>query len=432
MATIKVKYHPLSADVREGVLYYHVTHECQVWKISSGYRVGIEEWNAREARVVVPPRPGRGRVFYLKAVEVRLRAGVGRLQEIITGLEISCRPYTPECVAMLFALPPEGSGFLLFARGLAMQLAQAGRWRTAETYTYALNSFARFLRDQDVLLRDVDAGLMGEYETYLRASGICPNTSSFYMRNLRAMYNRAVECELTEQRHPFRYVYTGIDKTVKRAVPLAVIRLIRDLDLSLRPTFDLARDVFMFSFYTRGMSFVDMAFLRKSDLNGGILAYRRRKTGQRLFVRWERPMQQIVDKYDLPGSPYLLPIIRCPGRDEWRQYQNASHAVNAKLKRIGQWLGLTAPLTTYVARHGWASVARSQNIPVSVISEAMGHDSEHTTQIYLASLDASHIDRANSLVLDSLQTPVSPGDCSFKQFRIRGRTSQEAQNLFPG
>ena len=241
-----------------------------------------------------------------------------------------------------------------------------------------------------------------EYENYLKSNGLIPNTISFYMRNLRAVYNRAVEKGITVQRNPFRYVYTGVDKTVKRALSVSMIRKIRDLDLRNSPSMDYARDIFMFSFYTRGMSFVDMAYLKKKDLQHGVLSYRRQKTNQQLFIKWEKPMQQIIDKYDTSSTPYLLPIIKDVNSDARRQYHNASHLVNAKLKKIGVDLGLPLVLTSYVARHTWASVARSKNISLSVISEAMGHDSENTTRIYLASLDMSVIDKANEIILKSL------------------------------
>ena len=249
---------------------------------------------------------------------------------------------------------------------------------------------------------EVDSDLMIEYETYLKSRGVCPNTSSYYMRGLRAIYNRAVEKGMTVQRDPFKYVYTGIGKTVKRAVPLKVIRRIRDMDLALFPAMDFARDIFMFSFYTRGMSFIDMAYLKKKDLQNGILSYRRQKTGQQLFVKWEKPMQEIVDKYDTVSTPYLLPVIKDMNADARRQYKNAAHLVNDKLKKLGVRLGLDIPLTSYVARHGWASIARSRNIPLATISEAMGHDSEKTTRIYLASLDTSSVDKANSQILKAL------------------------------
>lgn len=252
------------------------------------------------------------------------------------------------------------------------------------------------------MFEEVDSNLMVEYETFLKGCDVCPNTSSFYMRNLRAIYNRAVERELTVQRYPFRHVYTGVDKTVKRAVPLKVIRQIRDLDLTLSPMLDYAKDLFLFSFYTRGMSFVDMAYLKKKDLQNGVLAYRRQKTGQQLFIRWEKPMQEIIDKYDTSGTPYLLPIIRDMKADARKQYKSEAHRENRSLKKIGKLLGLAIPLTSYVARHSWASIAKSKNIPVATISEAMGHDSENTTRIYLASLDTAVVDKANSLILKSL------------------------------
>ena len=103
-------------------------------------------------------------------------------------------------------------------------------------------------------------------------------------------------------------------------------------------------------------------------------------------------MQKIIDKYDMDGSPYLLPIIMSVNADERWQYMNAAHLVNDKLKRLGEELGLAILLTSYVARHAWASIAKSKNVPLATISEAMGHDSEKTTRIYLASLDTSAVD----------------------------------------
>lgn len=216
------------------------------------------------------------------------------------------------------------------------------------------------------------------------------------------MYNRSVDEGLTEQRFPFRHVYTGIAKTVKRAIPLKDVRRIKVMDLTGEPDLDYARDMFMMSFYTRGMSVIDMAYLRKADLSGGVLSYRRKKTGQRLFIKWEIPMQEIVDKYDTSGSPYLLPVIGKDCDDTRKRYRNKAHLINRKLKEIGFRLGLSVPLTLYVARHCWASIARSRNIPISVISEGLGHDSEKTTQIYLASLDTTVIDKANSLIMKLL------------------------------
>ena len=261
-----------------------------------------------------------------------------------------------------------------FMQEIIHRMHALGKVRTGETYTSTLNSFMRFLQGRDILWEEFDADLLVSYEAYLKSTGVDMNTVSFYNRILRAVYNRAVEKGLTVQRYPFKYVYTGIGKTVRRGLSLKVIRNIKD-----------------------------MAYLKKSDLKNGILSYRRKKTGQRLLVRWEKNMQEILDKYPVTqGSPYLLPIIREVGIKERTQYNNALHLVNRKLKFIGKMLDVSIPLTMYVARHSWASVAKNKNIPLSVISEGMGHDSENTTLIYLASLDTAIVDSANRLIINSI------------------------------
>ena len=267
------------------------------------------------------------------------------------------------------------------------RLRGQGKERTVETYQSALNSFMKFRDGIDLCFDEMDADLMEHYETEMRSTHhLSRNTTSFYMRILRATYNRAVDKGVIRQRFPFKHVYTGVEKTVKRAISFKVIRQLKEMDLSHSQSMEFARDMFMFSFYTRGMSFVDMAFLKKTDLNNGMLTYRRKKTGQLLSIRWEKCMQDIVDKYPGNYSTYLLPIIIHIRKDERLQYKNSICLVNRRLKEIGKKLGLVHPLTMYVARHSWASVARGKHIPLSVISEGMGHDSEKTTLIYLAAL----------------------------------------------
>lgn len=402
MATVKIKFRASSVEMKEGSLYYQVIHNRLARQVHTGYKLYPSEWDAGRSKIVMAVGIDEERRNYLLSMKTALADDLSRFREIIARFEHAGTSYTADKVVELYTSPMNCGGFIAFARKLIQELKQIGKIRTAETYTTALNSFLRFRGEHDILFEEVDSSMMVGYETFLKENNVCPNSSSFYMRNLRAIYNRAVERGMTEQRTPFKYVYTGVDKTVKLAIPLRVIRQIRDMDLSLYPLMDYARDVFLFSFYTRGMSFVDMAYLKKKDLQNGILSYRRQKTGQKLFIKWESPMQEIVNKYNTANSPYLLPIIKNMETDVRRQYKNAAHLVNDKLKRLGEQLGLGIPLTTYVARHAWASIAKSKNIPLSTISEAMGHDSENTTRIYLASLDTSVVDKANSLILKSL------------------------------
>ena len=399
MASIKVKFRPSTNENKEGTIYFQIIQNRVIRQLKTDYRLFMHEWNDAGSVIIVTDN---GRQNYLQSIEKRVRWDIKRLQSIISQLENKRVKNTADDIISTFQRQADEQSLFNFMQGIIAQLQQMGKQRTSETYRCTLKSFMQFREDKDVLLEDIDSDLMLMYEAYLRNRGLTKNSTSFYMRILRAVYNRAVEKDLTINRNPFKHVYTGIDKTIKRAIPLKAIKQIKSLDLSLQPSLDFARDMFLFSFYTRGMSFIDIAYLKKKDLSNGMLSYRRRKTGQQLFIRWERCMQEIVAKYDNPLSEYLLPIIKPMNGDERTQYQNAMYLINRKLKKIGMMASVQLPLTTYVARHSWASVAKNKNVPISVISEGMGHDSEMTTQIYLASLDTAVVDKANSMILNLL------------------------------
>lgn len=281
---------------------------------------------------------------------------------------------------------------------LVEELRASGRRRTAETYRSAQNSLQRYLARNDILLSDIDVTLMCNYERYLRTQGISSNSTSFYLRVLRTIYNRAVTEGLVIDKKPFSRVYTGIGKTNKRAFPLQVIRKICELK-NLSPSQAFARDIFLFSFYTRGMAFVDIAYLSPRNIRHGMLTYRRHKTGQELTMRWEPQMQEIVDRNPSPNPNYLLPIIKRSNGCERSQYRECQRVVNCMLHDIECLLQLTNKLTFYCARHSWASIAHSMNIPLNIISEGMGHTSERTTLIYLKTLDYNRIDSLNASII---------------------------------
>lgn len=397
MASIKIKFRPSTVEGREGGIYFQIIQNRVIRQMNTDYKVYAYEWDAEMESVVV----SGARANILCSIRERMEWDLSRFERIVRQLEQERRKYTADDVITLFHKVTKETSLFSFMHSVIIQLRQLGKIRTSETYTATLKSFMEFREEQDVPLDGVNSDLMLLYEAHLKAKGVRMNTISFYMRILRAVYNRAVEKGLTPQRNPFRHVYTGVEKTVKRAVPVKVIKALKELDLSMKPSLDFARDMFMFSFYTRGMSFVDMAYLKKTDLQNGILTYCRRKTGQRLTVKWEKCMEEIIKKYPSNSSTYLLPIIKEQG-NERKQYDNALHLVNYRLKDLSGMLKLQRPLTMYVARHSWASVAKVRNVPLSVISEGMGHDSEKTTQIYLASLEASVVDKANKMILELL------------------------------
>lgn len=400
MASVKAKFRLLSASGHEGAVYYQIIHERKIRHVSTPYRLSREEWRACFSMVSQWQRE----VLSVRIVSIchLISTDVERIKRIAAEMNRRGVHFTADEMVEEYHQYVRRYSLFNFMQSIIMSLRVRERLRTAETYAAALASFRRFRNGEDIVIDAINADIVEDYEAYLKFRGVTPNTTSFYMRILRAVYNRAVESGAVEQCHPFRHVYTGVGKTAKRALSLSVIRKIKLLDLSALPQADYARDMFMMSFYFRGMSFIDMAFLRKTDLRCGYITYRRRKTGQTLVIKWTADMQEILDKYAMNPTEYLLPIIISNGVADRVSYLRAGTHINYQLKKIAVMVGVTVPLTMYCARHSWASAARAKGVPVSIISEGMGHDSEATTRIYLEALDTSSVDKANDKILRSL------------------------------
>lgn len=400
MTTVKVKFRPSTVADCPGSIVYLVTCQRIVRQITTDYKVFPCEWNEKQSRPV--PVPDNGRMTIIQSITQRLHWDMERLDGIIERFDKQRCNYSSDDVVTEFRRTGKENTHFIFMENVIVRLKQLKHTGTATNYRAALGSFKRFREHEDVPIESIDHVVMEDYQVYLISIGLAPNSISFYMRILRAVYNRAVEQELTKDRKPFRAVFTGTEKTLKRAISISDIKRIKNLDLSLKPNFEFTRDIFLFLFLCRGMSFIDAAFLRKTDIQNGVLTYRRHKTGQLLHIKIISQISELVDRYSDKDSPYLLPIITNPGSDERRQYETALHRINKTLKVIAGMIKLPVPLTTYVSRHAWATIAKSKNVPVSVISDALGHDSITTTQIYLASIDASIIDRANELIIKDL------------------------------
>lgn len=404
MATVKVKFRSSSVSGKEGTVFYQVIHRRVVRQIHSGLHIYDSEWDAGIGNVRSASGCDLSRARHLSAVKERINNDLSRLKAIVSTFEKSGNEYTADEVSSTFSTPLTVVGVISYARKLIDDMRRIGKTQTARRFELSLNSFFRFTRNEEVAWQDFTSTLLLGYEEFLRRRGLCRNSTSYYMRTLRSIINRAIEDEYDVPRNPFRHVYMGIDKTVKRAVSLKTVCRIRDMDLSAFPHLEFARDLFLFAFFTRGMSFVDIAFLKKSDMTGGVLTYFRRKTSQQIQVRLEEPTRAIMAKLGTSTTSYLLPIITSETDDAYSQYRAAYHRVNRNLKKVGEMLGLDIKLTMYVARHAWASIAHKNNVPVSTISKAMGHDSETTTMIYLSSLDSSVVDKANKKILSLMNS----------------------------
>ena len=399
--TIKVKFRPSTVAGRPGSIVYLVTHRRVVRQITTGYKIYPDEWDAkRSVMVLMPDNVIRTQV--IQSIKRKLCWDLERLRRIISNFESKMEEYSADEIVDEYRRVTKENNLCRYMENVILRLLKLNHIGTANNYRAALGSFKRFSNGEDIMLEAIDHVLMEDYQSYLKHQELAPNSISFYMRILRAVYNRAVEEELMQDRKPFRNVFTGMEKTVKRAISLSDIKRIKSLELSSRPNLEFARDIFLFLFYCRGMSFIDAAFLKKTDVRNGVLSYRRHKTGQLLHIKMVNQICELIERYTDKESPYLLPVIAVPDNDGRTQYESALRRINNALKTIATMVNLKIPLTTYVSRHAWATIAKSKNISVNVISDALGHDSISTTQIYLASIDTSTIDRANELVISDL------------------------------
>lgn len=397
--SIKLKFRPSTKLDKEGVLYYQLIHERRVKYLKTHYRIVGNEWDDNKGCIMLISNDSL-RKHQLESIVRCIQWDIQRLEKIIREYDEKGNTYSLEHIADAYTKLCLKHSLFIYMEELVVQYRSYGQIRTSETYLTTLNSFKRFRMNVDVVLEEINSELLLSYEYYLKVKGVSPNTISFYMHRLRAVYNRAVEQGLIEQRFPFKKVKTTIEKTAKRAIPIKYIRKLKSLDLRHSPSLAFARDMFLFSFYTRGMSFIDIAYLHKKDLRNNVLTYRRKKTGQKLHIHWEMCMQEIVDLYHADDDmQFMFSIIDNPQKDYRRQYQNALTRINRNLKKLGEEIGLDVPLTMYVARHSWATTAHYEGVPLAVISEGMGHDNEKTTQVYLASIENSVVDEANRKII---------------------------------
>ena len=399
MASVRIMFRPSTVEGKEGTLYFRVIHERVARTVFTDCHVFRDEWNDVSSSIIIAGT--KERKAYLELTASKLKSDLERLDGIIAEKEISGDKFTADDVVMEYRKQPGNMTFSTFIRSMAERKMAAKRYGTAKTYRDALASFSNFRNGEDVSFDTLDRETICRYEAWMKDKGLKLNTSSCYLRTLKTLYLKAVDMGLTENKGIFSRVFTGFATTAKRAITIDGIKKILKLRLKDGSALAFARDMFMLSFYLQGISFVDMAYLKKSDIRNGLLQYSRKKTGQAITISWEREMQEIVDVYSslAKDTPYLLPIIRKQDGTERGQYEKAEHNVNRNLKKIGEMAGLHIPLTTYVSRHSWASIMRDMGNDISVISRGLGHEDIKTTQIYLSAIDNSTVMKANKRLI---------------------------------
>jgi len=396
MATIKVKLRLSSVAGRSGTIYYQVTHRRATKQITTNILLQPYEWDSTNEQVFAS---GADKMI----IQNRIDSDTALLKRIVKDFENSGVTYSVSDIIKRYKSPECHASVLDFMQNQIRLMRNAYRFGTALNYEKTMKNFAEFLGGVNLPFSAMTEQLIADYNAFLIQRGMVRNSISFYMRIMRAVYNKAVRQKLVEQSHPFTEVYTGIDRTRKRAVSESVISKLYKLKLAEGTHLALARDIFIFSYCTRGMAFVDIAYLKKENIQNGVIYYARRKTGQLLSVRIEPSIQRIIDRYSSALSPYVFPLLTSTEtKPAYEEYQTAINNHNRLLRRLSKMLPTGCKLTSYTSRHSWATAARNHNVPISVISAGMGHTSEQTTQIYLTMLENSVIDDANQGLIKSL------------------------------
>ena len=282
----------------------------------------------------------------------------------------------------------KGSGnFFSFMDKCTLMAKKAYKFSTAENYATASQSLEKYCGNRNLLFRDVDDLLMRNFEKYLWNRGISKNTSSCYMRSLRAMYNDAAMSGHVIQNYPFRSVFTGKETTPKRAITKKELLEIRGVRLKPGSREEMARDIFLFCFYACGMPLIDVAYLKKSQVYDGHIVYHRKKTGHQVDLSVLPAMQAIMDAHP-SHTDYVFPILSSYDPEEANaEYKRFLKSYNQALLRIEQKLYLPVHIASYVPRHSWATLAMEAKVDIRTIASGLGHSNTNITQVYIKDLE---------------------------------------------
>jgi len=298
-----------------------------------------------------------------------------------------------------------------FYQYLIYDLRNKGNVGNSYAYLNSYNSLKNFNNGKKLIYTfgSIDTSFLQKYENWLHSKNLKETTISFLFRTLRATYNKAIENKATKKgKNPFETFKVGkfSTKTTKRALSKNDVLRLKNYDTSKTSQIrELAHDIFVFSYLSGGISFVDVANLTAENIVENRLVYKRQKTGGNINLKLSDEAIKIIHKYNdyQQNGLYLFPILHIDRHKTPMQKSNRvhkiCHQVNQELREIGKELKITCDVTTYVARHSFATVLKKSGVNIGIIQEALGHNDLSTTQIYLDSFENTQIDAAMANLL---------------------------------
>lgn len=293
-----------------------------------------------------------------------------------------------------------------FYLSLIEDLKQKGRIGNSYAYLNSYNTLRNFNKGKKLnyTFSHIDVSFCKRFEDWMRSKGNKDTTLSYQFRTLRATYNKAIEAKIVaREKNPFiEYKLSHFNtKTIKRALSKNDILKIINADCTSQSKLrQLTHDLFSFSYLCGGISFVDIANLTRQNIIEDRLIYQRQKTHRNINLLLSKEASTIIAKYSTyqQEAEYLFPILHCKRHITPMQKNNRvhkiCHQVNTELRKFAQELGITAEVTTYVARHSFATILKKSGVNIGIISQALGHQDIKTTQIYLSKFDNEQVDDA--------------------------------------
>ena len=277
----------------------------------------------------------------------------------------------------------------------------AGQFSAERICRATMKRVITFIGRDTMSFKELTTGWLLSFEAYLKTE-LSDNTSSTYLRMLQAVYNKAVyERKISFTAHLFKKVFKGRAPSRSRALSKSDFQALAQASEASLGRLARTRDFFLLAFYLQGIPSIDLMQLKPGNLRGNRLTYRRQKTGKQVTVVVPPEGMALIERYKNPDgkSPYLFPFLASADADEHQQYQSALRCFNNNLHSLGELLGLSIPLTSYCARHSWASFANDCNIDKKLISEGMGHSSILVTEIYFKAHEVEKIGWMNQQVI---------------------------------
>ncbi len=290
--------------------------------------------------------------------------------------------------------------YALFEKAIEEKLSQ-GRIGTAQAYQSTYNKIRTLTSHTDVSLERLSPHFWEHLCARLTLEDCSRNTQAFYHRNLRAVINRYCNSSVETRISP-DFSFKG-ELTHKRALSVSDMEKL----VSFHPStirLQKAKDLFLLCFFLRGVGLADICFMLKTHRQGDYLSFHRHKTAVPLSIQLTNSIRFFLERYGSrqPESPYLFHFLDGAYTDTkltYQAYRALLKRTNTALKEVGEILDLPIPLTSYVARHTWATQAKGVGVSLAHISEALGHRSQRITAVYLKSFDQEILDNLNNSVL---------------------------------